>query len=83
MAHQDSGFSEEDADHHVTTCLMKTPSGSIYIQPTSRFLTNFPITLAITTMCYINNLNIHWSWQHTGTTSSSGLCCWKEYNSSI
>ena len=36
MAYQDSGFSEEDADHHVTTCLMKTPSGSIYIQPTSK-----------------------------------------------
>ena len=35
MAYQDSGFSEEDADHHVTTCL-KTPSGSIYIQPTSK-----------------------------------------------
>ena len=35
MSYQDSGFSEEDPDHHVTTCLMKTPSGSIYIQPTS------------------------------------------------
>ena len=37
MSYQDSGFSEEDADHHITTCLMKTPSGSIYIQPTSEF----------------------------------------------
>jgi len=36
MTYQDSGFSEEDADHQVTTCLMKTPSGSIYIQPTSQ-----------------------------------------------
>ena len=38
MNYQDSGFSEEDPDHHVTTCLMKTPSGSIYIQPTSKHL---------------------------------------------
>ena len=37
MSYQDSGFSEEDPDHHVTTCLMKTPSGSIYIQPTSEW----------------------------------------------
>ena len=36
MTYQDSGFSEEDQDHQVTTCLMKTPSGSIYIQPTSK-----------------------------------------------
>ena len=36
MSYQDSGFSEEDQDQHVTTCLMKTPSGSIYIQPTSK-----------------------------------------------
>ena len=43
MAYQDSGFSEEDADHHVTTCLMKTPSGSIYIQPTSEYETTVDI----------------------------------------
>ena len=38
MTYQDSGFSEEDQDHQVTTCLMKTPSGSIYIQPTSELV---------------------------------------------
>ena len=40
MTYQDSGFSEEDQDHQVTTCLMKTPSGSIYIQPTSKRISN-------------------------------------------
>ena len=29
----DSGYSEEDADQQVTSCLMKTSSGSIYIPP--------------------------------------------------
>ena len=30
----DSGYSEEgDVDQHVTSCLMKTSSGSIYIPP--------------------------------------------------
>jgi hypothetical protein len=38
VQYQDSGFSEEDADLQVTTCLMKTPSGSIYIQPTDQNL---------------------------------------------
>ena len=41
MTYQDSGFSEEDQDHQVTTCLMKTPSGSIYIQPTSKIASSF------------------------------------------
>ena len=41
MTYQDSGFSEEDQDHQVTTCLMKTPSGSIYIQPTSKMVPFF------------------------------------------
>ena len=29
----DSGYSEEDADQQITSCLMKTSSGSIYIPP--------------------------------------------------
>lgn len=29
----DSGYSEEDAEQQVTSCLMKTSSGSIYIPP--------------------------------------------------
>ena len=33
----DSGYSEEDADQQITSCLMKTSSGSIYIPP-SKFL---------------------------------------------
>lgn len=32
----DSGYSEEDQDQQVTSCLMKTSSGSIYI-PGSKF----------------------------------------------
>ena len=46
MTYQDSGFSEEDhQDHQVTTCLMKTPSGSIYIQPTSKITMIIDITI--------------------------------------
>ncbi len=29
----DSGYSEEDNDQQITSCLMKTSSGSIYIPP--------------------------------------------------
>eukprot|EP00091_Calanus_sinicus_P016945 TRINITY_DN36627_c0_g1_i1.p1 TRINITY_DN36627_c0_g1~~TRINITY_DN36627_c0_g1_i1.p1 ORF type:complete len:151 (-),score=16.81 TRINITY_DN36627_c0_g1_i1:196-648(-) len=43
MSYQDSGFSEEDGDHQVTTCLMKTPSGSIYIQPTNQKINNMTL----------------------------------------
>ena len=32
----DSGYSEEDADQQVTSCLMKTSSGSIYIPPSKK-----------------------------------------------
>ncbi|XP_071744523.1 teneurin-m isoform X2 [Lepeophtheirus salmonis] len=31
----DSGYSEEDPDQQVTSCLMKTPSGNIFIPPSS------------------------------------------------
>lgn len=34
----DSGYSEEDADQQVTSCLMKTSSGSIYIPPSKSFI---------------------------------------------
>ena len=47
MTYQDSGFSEEDQDHQVTTCLMKTPSGSIYIQPTSELVMVVVIMMVI------------------------------------
>lgn len=32
----DSGYSEEDAEQQVTSCLMKTSSGSIYIPPSMK-----------------------------------------------
>jgi hypothetical protein len=35
----DSGYSEEDADQQITSCLMKTSSGSIYIPPSEFNLT--------------------------------------------
>lgn len=35
----DSGYSEEDNDQQITSCLMKTSSGSIYIPP-SKLLTS-------------------------------------------
>ena len=41
MNYLDSGYSEEgDVDQQVTSCLMKTSSGSIYIPP-SKYFTAF------------------------------------------
>ena len=67
MTYQDSGFSEEDQDHQVTTCLMKTPSGSIYIQPTSELvmvvvmmMTMMMVVVVMMMVTHTNSDQVNW-----------------------
>ena len=70
MTYQDSGFSEEDQDHQVTTCLMKTPSGSIYIQPTSE-LVMVVVIMMMTMMMVTHKIQTKWVEYQAKKKSSS------------
>lgn len=44
MSYQDSGYSEDDPEHQiVTTCLMKTASGNLYMQPSNTKVNNLSL----------------------------------------